>query len=1098
MRNLTAKPERTYALVVGVGEYQEQGWNVSSPAPDAAKFAHWLVKRGVPTANIRLCLSPSVAVVADLVIHPATGESISRLITEDLAPKTGDLLYIFWAGHGVIDGERERRLFCSDTSKKNWDNLDFNSLLLFLSSDLVQIRHQIIIVDACANYLLESQGRPTNLKGRSLSSGRPRVDSQQFVLLASRAGEKAKVNSQEETGYFSQAVRVALKESPSAQWPPDMVEVAQKVKERLADLNKGQIPTYYYYQGWDGDRHSEYLKAKLTPQNLPRSGVVKFVGREGVMTTLHQQLQQTERVAITAVAGMGGVGKTELALQYARYHWEQGTYPGGVCWLGVRGVDVGTQILQFAVQELGLQPPEDWDLAGKINYCWRQWPAGDVLLVLDDVEAYEQIAAYLPPTLPKFKFKVLITTRVQVLAGSIQRLPLDVLDEAAALDLLRSLIGERIDREIEAAKQLCKELGYLPLGLELVGRYLQRKQDVSIAEMLRRLALQHRSLQERSADMTAQRGVEAAFELSWQELDEPAQKLACVLSIFALAPIPWNLVEQCLPDEEAEDLEDVRDEFLVNFSLVERIGERTYQLHQLIRQFLHQKITGLTDVDELKRSFCQVMVKVAQAIPDIPTQAQIISSTPAIPHMGEAATVLQDWLSDEDLIWPFVGLGKLYKGQGNYEQALPWDTQCLEVTRNRLGESHPDVANSLNNLALLYYFQGRYTDTEPLYLQALDLYKRLLVGESHPDVALSLNNLAELYRSQGRYTEAEPLYLQALDLIKRLLGESHPNVASSLNNLAELYRAQGRYTDAESLFLQALDLRKRLLGDSHPLVATSLNNLALLYYSQGRYTEAEPLYLQALELYKRLLGDSHPSVAQSLNNLATLYHSQGRYTEAERFYLQALELYKRLLGDSHPSVAQSLNNLALLYTNQGRYTEAEPLYLQALDLCKRLLGDSHPSVALSVNNLAELYRSQGRYTEAEPLYLQALDLFKRLLGDSHPDVAGSLNNLAHLYYSQGRYTDAEPLHLQALELKKRLLGDSHPDFALSLNNLALLYYSQGRYTDAEPLYLQALAILEQQLGANHPHTITCRNNLQYLRNSRSNWFNKIIRRWRNL
>jgi len=1040
MRNLTATHERTYALVVGVGEYQEQGWNVSSPAPDAAKFAHWLVECGVPTTNIRLCLSPSVAVVADLVIHPATGESISRLITEDLAPKTGDLLYIFWAGHGVIDGERERRLFCSDTSKKNWDNLDFNSLLLFLSSDLVQIRHQIIIVDACANYLLESQGRPTNLGGRTFSSGRPRVESQQFVLLASREGEKAKANSQEETGYFSQAVRAALKESPSAQWPPDMVEVTQKVKERLADLNKGQIPTYYYYQGWDGDRHSEYLKAKLTPHKLPRSGVVKFVGREGVMTTLHQQLQQTERVAITAVAGMGGVGKTELALQYARYHWEQGTYPGGVCWLGVRVGDVGTQILQFAVQELGLQPPEDWDLAAKINYCWRQWPAGDVLLVLDDVEKYEQIAAYLPPTLPKLKFKVLITTRVQFLAGSIQRLPLDVLDESAALDLLRSLIGERIDGEIEVAKQLCRELGYLPLGLELVGRYLKRKQDLSIAEMRGRLALQHRSLQERSADMTAQRGVEAAFELSWQELDEPAQKLACVLSIFALAPIPWNLVEQCLPDEEAEDLEDVRDDFLVKFSLVERIGERTYQLHQLIRQFLHQKLTGLTDVDELKRSFCQVMVKVGQAIPDTPTQTQIISSTPTIPHLGEAATVLQDWLSDEDLIWPFVGLSKLYKGQGNYEQALPWRTQCLEVTRNRLGESHPSVA-------------------------------------------ISLNNLAELYHTQGRYTEAEPLYLQALDLRKRLLGESHSDVAGSLNNLAELYRSQGRYIEAEPLYLQALDLTKRLLGDSHPSVATSLNNLALLYYSQGRYIEAEPLYLQALDLTKRLLGESHPLVATSLNNLAELYRSQGRYIEAEPLLIQALDLDKRLLGDSHPSVAQSLNNLAALYNSQGRYTDAEPLYLQALDLFKRLLGESHPLVATSLNNLAELYRSQGKYTDAEPLYRQALDLRKRLLGDSHPSVAQSLNNLAALYNFQGRYTEAEPLYRQALDLFKRLLGDSHPLVATSLNNLALLYYSQGRYTDAEPLLLQALAIWEQQLGVDHPHTITCRNNLQYLRDA---------------
>jgi tetratricopeptide (TPR) repeat protein len=719
---------------------------------------------------------------------------------------------------------------------------------------------------------------------------------------------------------------------------------------------------------------------------------VKFVGREAVMTTLHEQLQQRERVAITAVAGMGGVGKTELALQYARYHWEQGTYPGGVCWLGVRGVDVGTQILQFAVQELGLQPPEDWDLAAKINYCWRQWREGDVLLVLDDVEAYEQIAAYLPPTLPKLKFKVLITTRVQVLAGSIQRLPLDVLDEPAALELLRSLIRERIDREIEVAKQLCRELGYLPLGLELVGRYLQRKEDLSIEEMRGRLGLQEDALQQCSADMTAQRGVEKAFELSWQELDEPAQKLACVFSIFALAPIPWDLVLQCLPNEKARDLEKVRDDFLLNLSLVERIGEKTYQLHQLIREFLHQKLTGLTDVDELKRSFCQVMVEEAQGIPDTPTQEEIASSTPAIPHLGEAATVLQDWLSDEDLTGPFVGLGRLYKGQGNYEQALPWYERCLAATRKRLGESHSDVAQSLNNLAGLYRDQGRYTKAESLYLQALDLTKRLL-GESHLAVATSLNNLAALYYSQGRYTEAEPLYLQALDLYKRLRRESHPDFALSLQNLAELYRSQGRYTEAEPLCLQALELYKRLLGESCLAVATSLNNLAGLYQSQGRYTEAEPLFLQALELYKRLLGDSHPDVAQSLNNLAELYDSQGRYTEAEPLLLQALELRKRLLGESHPDVAQSLSNLALLYTNEGRYLEAEPLYIKALELRQRLLGEEHPDVAASYNNLAGLYDSQGRYAEAKPLYLQALAIYEQQLGANRPHTITCRKNL---------------------------------------------------------------------------------------------------------
>ncbi|MBD2346757.1 tetratricopeptide repeat protein [Anabaena subtropica] len=222
------------------------------------------------------------------------------------------------------------------------------------------------------------------------------------------------------------------------------------------------------------------------------------------------------------------------------------------------------------------------------------------------------------------------------------------------------------------------------------------------------------------------------------------------------------------------------------------------------------------------------------------------------------------------------------------------------------------------------------------------------------DLATSLNNLAGLYYSQGSYDQAEPLFLQALELSKRLLGDNHPSVATSLNNLASLYNSQGRYDQAEPLFLQALELSKRLLGDNHPDIATSLNNLASLYKSQGRYDQAEPLFLQALELSKRLLGDNHPDIATSLNNLASLYESQGRYDEAEPLFLQALDLRKHLLGNNHPSVATSINNLAYLYKSQGSYNKAEILYLQALDILERRLGENHPNTVTCRKNLAIL------------------------------------------------------------------------------------------------------------------------------------------------
>ncbi|MEQ8961601.1 MAG: CHAT domain-containing tetratricopeptide repeat protein, partial [Coleofasciculus sp. C2-GNP5-27] len=163
-------------------------------------------------------------------------------------------------------------------------------------------------------------------------------------------------------------------------------------------------------------------------------------------------------------------------------------------------------------------------------------------------------------------------------------------------------------------------------------------------------------------------------------------------------------------------------------------------------------------------------------------------------------------------------------------------------------------------------------------------------GEDHQAIAYSLNELGILYDNQGRYSEAEPLYRQALEMTKRLLGEEHPHVAQSLNNLALLYRSQGRYSEAEPLYLQALEMRKRLLGEEHPDIATSLNDLALLYDNQGRFSEALPLYRQASEMYKRLLGEEHPWVATSLNNLAVLYANLNDIDNTLTFLQQGLNV----------------------------------------------------------------------------------------------------------------------------------------------------------------------------------------------------------------
>ncbi|WP_208341799.1 tetratricopeptide repeat protein, partial [Aetokthonos hydrillicola] len=693
-------------------------------------------------------------------------------------------------------------------------------------------------------------------------------------------------------GSLEQIVFPLIKAAESQGWIEDLIDAAYRT-------NPGNPKLQAIAQTF-----------KIAPQfvcDIPYPRNPFFTGRETVLEEVRSTLLTKKLVALS---GLGGIGKTQTAIEYA-YRYQDEYYP--ILWVRAESrTELVSGFVNLAdLLDLPVSQEKDENLVIAVV---KQWLAThkDWLLILDNADEIPMVREFLPGSHPGH---VLLTTRAFA-TGIYQRIEIKKLQpEDGSLLLLRRarLIAEEgkldavSEQERSLAQTISQEMDGLPLALDQAGAFIEETPS-SLTEYWQ-------YYQQEGARLLAQRGelaidhqsVTITFSLAFKKVLESnptAADLICVCAFLATDAIPEEIFT-IGGKELGENLSRVADkplDFLdvtkeaVRFSLIYRNPtHKTFDIHRLVQQVLKAEMDEEKCRQWLQRTVCAV--------------------TKVFPNVEYA-----NWQHCERLL-----------------------THALSAI-NWINQYQFELETAALLLARTGYYlleRGQYSEAEPLYKKALELYQRLL-GQEHPDVAQSYNNLAELYRAQGRYQDAEPLCQKALELRQRLLGQEHPDVAQSYNNLAALCDSQGRYQDAEPLYQKALELRQRLLGQEHPDVAQSYNNLALLYYSQGRYQDAEPLYQKALELRQRLLGQEHPDVAASYNNLALLYYSQGRYQEAEPLYQKALELWQRLLGQEHPHVATSYNNLAALYRAQGRYQEAEPLYQKALELRQRLLGQEHP------------------------------------------------------------------------------------------------------------------------------------------------------------
>ncbi len=773
--------------------------------------------------------------------------------------------------------------------------------------------------------------------------------------------------------------------------------------------------------------------------NIPYPRNAVFTGRNELLERLAIGFKTGQ---VQAISGLGGTGKTQIAIEYAYRHGQEYEC---IFWLRAATHDQWMSDV-IVIADLIQLPERNEQDQQMIIEAVKQWLAlhAKWLLVFDNADDLQLVSQFLPA---RSNGHVLLTTQAQALRRIARKVAVDVMTpEEGALFLLRRANIIEPDAELSSinetdraqARAISEMLGSLPLALDQAGAYIEETASslsdyISLYKTERAQLLRERG----SFAIDHPESVVTTWQLSFEKIAATNPAAGDLLRFFAhLAPdaIPEEILTEGAPELGPALQSTALNVFSLNAALRELLGyslirrnpnAKTLAMHRLVQAVLKDEMDEPT-----QRLWAERVVRaVNRAFPN-----------------SEFST------------WQ------------RCQRCLPHALACADLI-DQWTLAFPEAARLLHQTGHYLYERGRYSEAEPLYLRALTIRERVL-GPMHPDVAAILHDLAVLSYQQGKYPEAETLYQRALVLQEQTLGPQHPDFAKTLNRLGDLYRAQGKYQDSEQFYQRALRIREQVLGPSHPDVARSLDDLAILYHDQGRYEQAEPLYQRALAIREQALGPLHPDVAATLNDLASLYDEQKKYVQAEPLYQQALATREQILGPHHPDIATTLNNLAGLYIHQSNYDQAIPLLEQALAIREEILGTQHPRVANSQSNLASLYYRRGKYEQAEPLLQRSLVTREQLLGPQHPDIAHTLINLAYLYYAQGKNPQAEPLYLRALAIREATLGPQHPLVIKNICGLADLYNNEGNYAQAELLYQRALALGAQALGPQHPDVMS--------------------------
>jgi hypothetical protein len=811
--------------------------------------------------------------------------------------------------------------------------------------------------------------------------------------------------------------------------------------------------------------------ARTAPQiwNADRRNAV-FTGRGHLLEQVRDNLLgSAQRVVLPqALHGLGGVGKTQVALEYT--HRFKADYDL-VWWISAQQPDSIMTALANLAGRIGLRVGENIADAANaaLDALRRGDPTSRWLLVYDNADDPDELETYLPGG----DGHVIITSRDPAWTRFAQPLAVDVFTEdEAAMHLIRRVQ----DISEDNARKIGKALGYLPLAIEQAAAWLASTYMPS-SEYLEALEKETASTLALSAESFPQ-PVAMTWNVTFRQLREAspaAARLLELLAFFSSEPISLDLIYS---DETAGVLipydETLRDK-LVRGKVVRDIsrfalakvdqGNNSIQVHPLVQAVIR---SGMTP--ELAGTTCHDVHKILLGARPQHGDTDDPDNWPnlekILPHVRPSDAA---GCNDQDVRQMLTDLLRYQWKRGSFTSAMAAGRELTAKWSGKLGSDHWQWLFLQSQIANVLRSQGDYAEAYELDQDVMGRQRTSpALGPSHPHTLITAGNLAADLRALGRFREALELDQRTYEQALEPWGEENTRTLMIAHNLAVDYRLNGDWVSALRYDEETLERRKAVLGEDHPYTLFTEASRARDLREAGRYDESVTTLRENYQKYLDVLGDQILDTLRTAKSLAVSLRRAGHREEALALAEETYARYQRYFPDSPDTLPADLE-VAACAAAMGDKVAARDRTRAALALHTGQMGPDHPYTLMIENNLSCYLRGSGDIQESYQLAARVAPRLEALLGPDHPAALSAAMNLANSRADTGRYEEAETLERKTLARLIKVLKSEHPDTNACRSNLSITLDRMGRTDEARKLREEAVGGLLFVLAKNHPH-----------------------------